>query len=70
MNATKTILSSTRKNENSSVTAIANRAGVPTPVARQTLSILADLGLVIQSGVKQTGKRGRPAHLYRRAESN
>ena len=67
MNQTKTILTATRKNEQASVQAIARRAGADVQATRQTLSVLADLGLVIVSGKKVTGKRGRPALLYKRA---
>ena len=65
MTLTSKVLRQVKKNSNSSVGAIARRAGVDVQIARTVLTVLADLGQV-ELSTKQTGKRGRPAHMYKR----
>jgi predicted ArsR family transcriptional regulator len=67
MSATQNVISATRKNENTSLQAVAKRAGLPPARTRQILEVLVDLGRVEVASVKRTGKRGRPAFLYRRS---
>lgn len=63
---TKKVLSATPRNGHSSLTAVAKKAGVEVKVARLHLNALNLCGLVSQDKVKQTGKRGRPQHLFTR----
>jgi predicted ArsR family transcriptional regulator len=64
---TAKILSQLRKDRNSTVTSVAKAAGVDAQVARRHLDALVAAGVAAQESVKTTGKRGRPAKLYRRA---
>ena len=64
--ANKKILAAVPKNGNAGISAIAKKAGVAIPVARVHLGALEVVGSVKRSGVKTTGKRGRPAYLYTR----
>ena len=63
---TSKVLAATPKNGNSSVQAIAKKAGVEVLVARKHIEALTLCGLVEQSGTIETGKRGRPAHKFTR----
>lgn len=63
-NTAKKVLGGLRKGENSTVQAVAKRAGVEQQVARRHLDDLVAAGSVEQTTFKQTGKRGRPAKLY------
>lgn len=64
---TRKILSQLRKDRASTVQAIAKSAGVDTQVARRHLDALVVAGTAVQESLKLTGKRGRPAKLYRKA---
>lgn len=66
---TKNVLRATRPNESASLSAIAKRSGVNEAKARLILEVLSDVGQVARVGQKSTGKRGRPAFLYRRVSA-
>ena len=62
----KAILKSLRKGRQTTVATVARQNEVDPQVARRHLDILVSRGLVEQTSVKLTGKRGRPAKVYTR----
>jgi predicted ArsR family transcriptional regulator len=66
---TQSVLGALSTKENRSVAAIAKRAGVDVQTTRMVLNVAAELGAALVSGKKETGKRGRPALLYRKPEA-
>lgn len=64
---TKAVFGKTRKDRAATVESVARAAGVDKQVARRHLDNLVDAGKLVVQGVKETGKRGRPAKLYIRA---
>ena len=67
---TSKVLGALRKDRNSTIKSVAKAAGVDYQVARRHLDALVALGSAAQDPGKLTGKRGRPATLYRKVASN
>lgn len=63
---TRKILGSLRKDRTSTIHSVAKAAGVDYQVARRHLDLLVQAGTVTLVGNKTTGKRGRPAQLFRK----
>lgn len=67
---TQRVVSATRKDRPSTVASISKASGVPVGQARLVLEVLAETGSgIAKVGVKQTGKRGRPAFQFQRTEA-
>lgn len=64
---TRKVAGALRKDRASTVKSVAKAAGVDPQVARRHLDALVAAGVAAQESLKLTGKRGRPAKLYRKA---
>lgn len=62
----KKVLGQVRRDRVTTVKAVAKSAGIDYQAARYHLDKLVTAGTVALVGNKQTGKRGRPARLYRK----
>lgn len=60
------VLGKVRKDRASTIQSVAKAAGVDYQAARYHLIKLAEAGSVALVGNKTTGKRGRPAQLYKK----
>lgn len=67
--ATQKVVAAVRKDRPTTIASIAKSSGVPVGQTRLILEVLTEVGAggVEKIGVKQTGKRGRPAFQFQRS---
>ena len=66
--ATQRVVSAVRKDRPTTIASISKSSGVPVGQTRLILEVLTEVGAggVQKIGVKETGKRGRPAFQFQR----